>query len=299
MSGEIEARLAKLGLTLPPAPNPVANYVPYLVSGDHLFISGQISKAGDGTVVTGRLGGGLTIEAGAAAARLCALNILAQAKAALGSLERIAQVVRLTGFVAATPDFTDHPKVVNGASDLMVEVLGDKGRHTRAARRRREPAHGGGRRGGRHPAHRAGVSDARSRCVPAPDRAPRIARRGARYRREHRAGLRGRDRQGLRHRMRPPDRRPGGLPLVFHDFTLERLVHGSGPVAALAEGCARKLRFKDAAVTGILTFADLLDLVAGRVPLLVEVKSEWGPPDAGLPRARSPSWRAPTAVRWR
>ena len=133
MSGEIEARLAKLGLTLPPAPNPVANYVPYLVSGDHLFISGQISKAADGTVVTGSLGGGLTIDAGAAAARLCALNILAQAKAALGNLERITQVVRLTGFVSATPDFTDHPKVVNGASDLMVEVLGEKGRHTRAA----------------------------------------------------------------------------------------------------------------------------------------------------------------------
>jgi glycerophosphoryl diester phosphodiesterase len=74
----------------------------------------------------------------------------------------------------------------------------------------------------------------------------------------------------------------GGLPLVFHDFTLERLVHGSGPVAALAEGCARKLRFKDAAVTGILTFADFLDLVAGRVPILAEVKSEWGPPAPGF-----------------
>jgi enamine deaminase RidA (YjgF/YER057c/UK114 family) len=133
MSGEIEARLAKLGLTLPPAPNPVANYVPYIIAGDLLFISGQISKAGDGTIVTGCLGGGLTVEAGAGAARLCALNILAQAMAALGSLERIAQLVRLTGFVAATPDFADHPKVVNGASDLMVEVLGDKGRHTRAA----------------------------------------------------------------------------------------------------------------------------------------------------------------------
>ena len=133
MTGTIEARLAQLGLTLPPAPNPVANYVPYAVAGNLLFISGQISKAADGTIVTGLLGRDVTVEDGQAAARLCALNILAQAKAALGDLDRVAQVMRLTGFVAATADFADHPKVVNGASDLMVEVLGDKGRHTRAA----------------------------------------------------------------------------------------------------------------------------------------------------------------------
>jgi enamine deaminase RidA (YjgF/YER057c/UK114 family) len=133
MTGTIEARLAELGLTLPAAPNPVANYVPYAIAGNLLFISGQISKAGDGTLVTGTLGAGLSVEAGQQAARLCALNILAQAKAALGDLDRIAQVLRLTGFVAATADFPDHPKVVNGASDLMVEVLGDKGKHTRAA----------------------------------------------------------------------------------------------------------------------------------------------------------------------
>jgi enamine deaminase RidA (YjgF/YER057c/UK114 family) len=133
MTGTIEARLAELGLTLPPAPNPVANYVPTAIAGNLLFISGQISKAGDGTIVTGTLGAGVGVETGQAAARLCALNILAQAKAALGSLDRIAQIVRLTGFVSATADFPDHPKVVNGASDLMVEVLGDKGRHTRAA----------------------------------------------------------------------------------------------------------------------------------------------------------------------
>jgi enamine deaminase RidA (YjgF/YER057c/UK114 family) len=133
MTGTIEARLAELGIELPAAPNPVANYVPYVVSGNLLLISGQISKAADGTVVTGALGRDASIEAGQAAARLCALNILAQAKAALGSLDRIGQVLRLTGFVNATPEFTDHPKVVNGASDVMVEVLGDKGRHTRAA----------------------------------------------------------------------------------------------------------------------------------------------------------------------
>lgn len=133
MTGKIEARLAELGITLPAAPNPVANYVPYTQVGNLLFISGQISKAGDGTLVAGTLGDDITVEAGQAAARLCALSILAQAKAALGDLDRIAQVVRLTGFVASTAGFTDHPKVVNGASDLMVEVLGDAGKHTRAA----------------------------------------------------------------------------------------------------------------------------------------------------------------------
>ena len=133
MTGTIEDRLAALGLALPPAPNPVANYVPFLISGNLLFISGQISKAADGTIVTGTLGDGVDIAAGQAAARLCALNILAQAKSALGNLDRIAQLVRLTGFVSATPAFKDHPQIVNGASDLMVEVLGEKGRHTRAA----------------------------------------------------------------------------------------------------------------------------------------------------------------------
>jgi enamine deaminase RidA (YjgF/YER057c/UK114 family) len=133
MSGEIEGRLKELGLELPPAPAPVANYVPALIAGNLLFVSGQIAKSADGHVVTGSVGGDLTVEEGQQAARLCALNILAQAKAALGSLDRIARVVRLTGFVNAGPGFADHPQVVNGASDLMVEVLGDKGRHTRAA----------------------------------------------------------------------------------------------------------------------------------------------------------------------
>lgn len=133
MSGEIEARLQKLGLTLPAAAGPVANYIPAQIAGNLLFVSGQISKAADGTIVTGHLGAGLTVEAGAEAARLCALNILAHAKAILGDLDRIAAVVRLTGYVAATADFIDHPKVVNGASDLMVDVFADKGRHTRVA----------------------------------------------------------------------------------------------------------------------------------------------------------------------
>ncbi|MDO9384289.1 MAG: RidA family protein [Hyphomicrobiaceae bacterium] len=133
MSGEIAARLRDLGLELPPAPSPVANYVPTLIAGNLLFISGQISKTGDGTLLSGRVGDTVSVEDGIAAAKACALNVLAQAQAALGDLDRIAQVMRLTGFVNAGPDFTDHPKIINGASDLMVAVLGDRGRHTRAA----------------------------------------------------------------------------------------------------------------------------------------------------------------------
>jgi enamine deaminase RidA (YjgF/YER057c/UK114 family) len=133
MNGKVEARLASLGIALPEAPNPVANYLPSLLAGNLLFISGQISKAADGGIAKGRLGAELTIAQGRDAARLSALAILAQAKAAVGDLDRIARVVRLTGFVNATPEFVDHPQVINGASDLMVEVLGDAGRHTRAA----------------------------------------------------------------------------------------------------------------------------------------------------------------------
>lgn len=133
MSGTIEARLHALGLVLPAAPAALANYVPTVIAGDLLFVSGQISKAADGSLTVGKVGAELTTDEGAAAAALCALNILAQAKTALGDLDRIEQVVKLTGFVNAAASFSDHPKVINGASDLMVEVLGDKGRHTRAA----------------------------------------------------------------------------------------------------------------------------------------------------------------------
>lgn len=133
MTNEVEARLASLGIALPEAPNPVANYVPSAVAGNLLFVSGQISKAADGSITKGQLGGVLTVEEGRQAARLCALNILAQARAALGGLDRIGQVLRLTGYVNAAPEFTDHPQVLNGASDLMVDVLGEKGRHTRVA----------------------------------------------------------------------------------------------------------------------------------------------------------------------
>lgn len=137
MAGIIEARLAEMGIELAgPPPAPAANYVPYVVAGDMVFVSGQIpmTAAGLDTLIKGRVGVDLDIAAGAAAARLCAINLLAQVKSACGGdLDRLVRVVKLTGFVNAPPEFGDQPKVVNGASDLLVEVLGDKGRHSRSA----------------------------------------------------------------------------------------------------------------------------------------------------------------------
>ncbi|MDX5356164.1 MAG: RidA family protein [Rhodobacterales bacterium] len=133
MTGTIDARLAELGLVLPAAPAPAANYVPFVISGSMLYVSGQVSSGPDG-LIKGRLGDGMDVEAGAAAARACALSLIAQAKVACGGdLDKIARVVKLVGFVNSTADFTDQPKVVNGASDLMVAVFGDAGRHARSA----------------------------------------------------------------------------------------------------------------------------------------------------------------------
>jgi enamine deaminase RidA (YjgF/YER057c/UK114 family) len=133
MPSAADARLAALGITLPDAPAPAANYVPFVRTGSLVFVSGQISRD-DGGLILGKLGDGLSIEAGQAAARTCALALMAQLKAACaGDLDRLVRVVKLTGFVNATPDFTDHPKVINGASDLFADVFGDKGRHARAA----------------------------------------------------------------------------------------------------------------------------------------------------------------------
>jgi len=132
MSGTVEAKLAALGIVIPAATAPAANYVPTVISGNQLWISGQISMA-DGKFMAGKLAGEADIEGGRAAARQCAINVIAQIKAALGDLDRVKRVVKLVGFVNSTPDFTDQPKVINGASDLFVEVFGDAGRHARSA----------------------------------------------------------------------------------------------------------------------------------------------------------------------
>jgi enamine deaminase RidA (YjgF/YER057c/UK114 family) len=132
MAGTVEQKLASQGITLHEPPNPVANYVPFVRSGNLLFVSGQVCLGADGKLIAkGKLGAGVTIEQGAAAARGCAVNLLAQVKAALGDLDKVTRVVRLGGFVNSAPDFLDGPKVLNGASDLMVAAFGDKGRHAR------------------------------------------------------------------------------------------------------------------------------------------------------------------------
>ena len=130
---QIDARLGELGIVLPEPVAPVANYVPFVVTGNLVFISGQVSIGSDG-LITGKLGADVTLERGLEAAKACGVNLIAQLKIACdGDLDRVRRVVKLGGFVNSTPDFTDQPKVVNGASDLMVDVFGDKGRHARAA----------------------------------------------------------------------------------------------------------------------------------------------------------------------
>ncbi|MCB1651238.1 MAG: RidA family protein [Alphaproteobacteria bacterium] len=130
----IVQKLQKLGYELPQAAAPAANYVPYVVSGSHIYISGQIPFLNGQSMHLGRVGDDLTLEQGVEAAKACALNILAQAHAAVdGDWGRIKRLVKLGGFVNCTPDFTDQPKVVNGASDLMVAVMGEAGKHARFA----------------------------------------------------------------------------------------------------------------------------------------------------------------------
>lgn len=129
----IDARLAELGITLPTPPAPVASYVPFVEVGGLVHISGQVSLDASGGI-RGKLGAPLTLEQGQAAARLCGLNLLAQLKAACGGdLDRVIRAVKLAGFVNVAPDFDDIPKVMNGCSDLMVQVLGDAGKHARSA----------------------------------------------------------------------------------------------------------------------------------------------------------------------
>ena len=134
MTGTVAARLAEKGIVLPEAVTPVAAYVPWVITGNLLFISGQVPLKDGSLSHTGHLGGNVSVDEGYDCARVCALNILAQVNEALnGDLDRVSRVVKLTGFVASTPDFGNQPKVINGASDLMAEAFGDNGRHARAA----------------------------------------------------------------------------------------------------------------------------------------------------------------------
>ncbi|MBP0446774.1 RidA family protein [Roseomonas sp. SSH11] len=128
----IRARLAELGVTLPEPATPIANYVPAVITGSLLFVSGQVPMREGKIAYRGKLGSGVQVEIGQQAAQLCFINVLAQAQAALGSLDRVKRVVRLGGFIAAVPEFTQHAQVMNGASDLAVAVFDDIGRHARS-----------------------------------------------------------------------------------------------------------------------------------------------------------------------
>ena len=133
MAGRVEARLQQLRVDLPQAPTALANYVPYVHMGDLLYVSGQVCQWNGKLQIAGRLGVDLSLDAGQQAARLCGLNLLSQVRAAIGDLDRIRRCVRINGFVACAPEFTQQPQVINGCSDLLVDVLGDAGRHTRVA----------------------------------------------------------------------------------------------------------------------------------------------------------------------
>ena len=134
MSGRIDTRLKELSITLPKATPPVASYVPYVISGNLVFISGQVTFGPQGLEYIGQLGKEFTVEEGQAAARLCALNVIAQLREACGgNLDRVSRCVKVTGFVNAVQGFAQHPEVINGASDTIVQVFGDIGRHARAA----------------------------------------------------------------------------------------------------------------------------------------------------------------------
>ena len=133
MSGKIDAKLAELGITLPSPAAPIANYVPYVVAGDLVVVSGQLPLLDGKVAYTGKLGVSVSIEQGQAAARQCFINVLLHLRAACGgNLDRVRRVVRLGGFIACPPDFTQHATVMNGASDLAVAVFGDAGRHARS-----------------------------------------------------------------------------------------------------------------------------------------------------------------------
>ncbi len=133
MAGKVEGRLKDAGIVLPTPPAPAGNYVPVVVTGRLAVVSGQIASKDGKVAIKGKLGADVSVEQGVEAAKLCAINILTQLKAAIGDLDRVTRCVRLAGFVNCTPDFTDQPKVMNGASDVMALAFGEAGKHARAA----------------------------------------------------------------------------------------------------------------------------------------------------------------------
>ena len=134
MTGRVDTRLMELSITLPKAVAPVANYVPYVISGNLVFISGQVTLGPNGLEYVGQVGKEFTVEQGQAAARLCALNIVSQIREACGGdLDRVKRCVKITGFVNAVQGFAQHPEVINGASDTIVQIFGESGKHARAA----------------------------------------------------------------------------------------------------------------------------------------------------------------------
>jgi enamine deaminase RidA (YjgF/YER057c/UK114 family) len=134
MAGKYEQKLAQMGITLEPVPKPIANYEPYAISGNLVFLAGQVCRSGGKVTHKGKLGGEVSVDDGKAAAKVCAVNLIAALKLALGGdLDRVARCVSVRGFVASTPTFYDQPQVINGASDLFVEVFGEAGKHCRTA----------------------------------------------------------------------------------------------------------------------------------------------------------------------
>ena len=134
MAGTVEQRLIDMGIELPQPAAPAANYIPFVISGNLIFVSGQITMLNGDLQYLGKVGDNLSVDDGYQAARICAINLIAQVReACFGDLDRVTQVVKLDGFVNCTPDFTDQPKVINGASDLIAEAFGDAGKHARFA----------------------------------------------------------------------------------------------------------------------------------------------------------------------
>ena len=274
-NGTVEKKLAEMGVELK-ASSPAANYVPYTMSGNILYVSGQIPMGPDGIEGRGKLGGGMSIEDGQAAARLCAINVLAQAKAALGDLDRIVQVLKTQNFVAATPDFGDHPEVANGASDFFVEVLGDKGKHARAAVGMASLPRG--------VAVEVDAGDrVRVTSLPPWLTARPIAHRGLH---DLAAGRPENSLAAFRAAMEHGyaiecDLQPAGdgTAMVFHDAKLERLTGEPGLVADRSASVlgALKLHGTNEAVPRL---REMLDLVADRVPIVLELKGPQDDPTA-------------------